>query len=132
MSNKDRLENAMGAMAQGHVGPLFDLMADDIVWRWMGVERWTRSFPGKEIVRQVLFGGATDEMPPGSTVEVRHVHADGSHVIVEHQGRNELADGRRYDNNYCWICRFDGNQIVEVREYMDTQLVTDTFGPEGS
>ncbi len=53
-------------------------------------------------------------------------------VVVEHSGRNELPDGRRYDNHYCWVFRFKDDFIQEVREYMDTQLVTETFGAEGS
>jgi uncharacterized protein len=53
-------------------------------------------------------------------------------VVVEHSGRNELADGRRYDNNCCWVLRFQDELIREVREYMDTQLVTETFGPDRS
>ena len=55
----------------------------------------------------------------------------GDFVVVEHSGRNELSDGRRYDNNYCWVFRFQDGLIQEVREYMDTQLVTETFGPDG-
>jgi ketosteroid isomerase-like protein len=45
---------------------------------------------------------------------------------------DELADGRRYDNNYYWVFRFQDGLIQEVREYLDTQLVTETFGPDGS
>ena len=52
-------------------------------------------------------------------------------MVVEHSGRNELPDGRRYDNNYCWVFRFEEGSIQEVREYMDTQLVTETFGADG-
>ena len=59
---------------------------------------------------------------------MRCIHADGDCVVVEHTGRNETPDGRRYDNNYCWVLRFEDGRIQEVREYMDTQLVTDTFG----
>jgi ketosteroid isomerase-like protein len=53
-------------------------------------------------------------------------------VVVEHSGRNALPDGRRYDNNYCWVFRFHNALIQEVREYMDTQLVTETFGADES
>jgi ketosteroid isomerase-like protein len=71
-------------------------------------------------------------IPPPPTavwrIEVRHVHADGDYVFVEHSGPNEMSDGRRYDNNYCWALRFQNGLIQEVREYMDTQLVTETFG----
>jgi ketosteroid isomerase-like protein len=59
---------------------------------------------------------------------VHRVLADDAHVVVEHAGRNETPDGRQYNNNYCWVMRFDNGLIREIREYMDTQLVMDTFG----
>jgi ketosteroid isomerase-like protein len=105
-------------------------MADDVTWRWMGVNQWTRAFVGKQIVVDKLFGGATETLGPSSSIEVHHVHADGECVVVEHSGRNTLPDGRRYDNNYCWVLRFHDGFIAEVREYMDTQLVTETFGAD--
>jgi uncharacterized protein len=128
--HRARVENIMGAMARGRVGPLFDAMADDVTWRWMGVKQWSRAFEGKQSVMDTLFGGASETLPPSSSVEVHCVHADGEFVVVEHSGRNELSDGRRYDNNYCWVFRFADGLIHEVREYMDTQLVTETFGPD--
>ena len=128
MDNKQRVQHVMGAMSQGRVGPLFETMAEDVTWRWMGVSQWSRSFEGKQAVVDTLFGGVTDTRNPGSSVQVHFVHADGDYVVVEHSGRNALLDGRRYDNNYCWVFRFQNGLIQEVREYMDTQLVTETFG----
>ena len=63
---------------------------------------------------------------------MHHIHGDGDFVVTEHSGRNELPDGRRYDDNYCWVFRFHDGLIREVREYMDTELVTETFGVGGS
>ena len=129
---KQRVRDVMVAMSQGRVGPLFDAMAEDVTWRWMGVDQWSRTFEGKQAVVDTLFAGATDALDPSSSVEVLAIHADGDVVVVEHSGRNELPDGRRYDNNYCWVLRFRSGLIREVREYMDTQLVTDTFGAEAT
>jgi ketosteroid isomerase-like protein len=122
----------MGAMSQGRVAPLLDAMAVDVTWRWMGVNQWSRTFEGKQLVIDKLFGGATETLDPSSSTEVRRIHADGDSVVVEHSGRNKLPDGRRYDNNYCWILRFQNGLIQEVREYMDTQLVTETGGADGT
>ena len=122
----------MDGMSQGRVAPLFDAMAENVVWRWMGVNQWSRTFEGKQLVVDTLFGGARETLSPSSSVEVHRILADGEFVAVEHSGRNELADGRRYDNNYCWIFRFQDGVIQEVREYMDTLLVTETFGPDGT
>jgi ketosteroid isomerase-like protein len=130
VDHRARVENIMRAMAQGRVRPLLDALADDVTWRWMGVKQWSRAIEGKQSVVDTLFGGASETLPRSSKVEVHCIHADGEFVVVEHSGRNELSGGRRYDNNYCWVFRFAGGLIHEVREYMDTQLVTETFGPD--
>jgi ketosteroid isomerase-like protein len=130
VDHKLRVEQVMDAMSRGQVRPLFDAMAEDVTWRWMGVNQWSRSFEGKQIVMDKLFAGAAETLSPSSSVQVHFIHADGDCVVVEHSGRNEMPDGRRYDNNYCWVLRFEAGLIQEVREYMDTQLVTETFGPD--
>ena len=117
-------------MSQGRIAPLIAAMAEDVTWEWMGVSQWSRTFEGKKSVVDKLFGGATETLDPSSRIEVRRIHADGDSVVVEHTGRNQLPDGRRYDNNYCWVFRFQNGLIQEVREYMDTQLVTETFGAD--
>jgi ketosteroid isomerase-like protein len=116
------VQGIMGAMSQGQVGPLFAAMAEDVTWRWMGVSQWSRTFEGKQIVVEKLFGGSAETLSPSSSVGVCCIHADadGDCVVVEHSGRNEMPDGRRYDNNYCWVFRFEEGLIQEVREYMDT------------
>ena len=120
----------MDALSDGSARPLVDAMAEAVTWQWMGVSRWSKTFVGRQSVADTLFGGAPDGSNPLSSVKVHHIHADGDVVVVEHSGRNELPDGRRYDNNYCWVLRFQDGLITEVREYMDTQLVTDTFGDD--
>jgi uncharacterized protein len=127
---KERVRDIMAALSQGRVRPLADALAEDVTWRWMGVRQWSRTFTGRQVVLDTLFAGAEDSLSPSSRVEVRAIHGDGDFVVVEHAGRNELSGGRRYDNNYCWVFRFDGGLIREVREYMDTLLVTETFGPD--
>ena len=96
MDNKQRVLEAMRAMSQGYVAPLLDAMADDVTWRWMGVHQWSRTFEGKQLVVDKLFGGATETLGPSSSTEVHRIHADGDSVVIEHSGRNQLPDGRRY------------------------------------
>ena len=36
-------------------------------------------------------------------------------------------NGLRFDNRYCWVCRFSGDKIVEVRAYLDSALVARLF-----
>ena len=38
-------------------------------------------------------------------------------------------DGDRYDNRYVFILRFEAGLIVEVTEYMDTEMAMRVLGP---
>lgn len=48
---------------------------------------------------------------------------DGDWAIVELRSHATAADGMRFDNRYCWVMRFAGDTIVEVRAYLDSALV---------
>ncbi len=130
VSNKAQTVAIMQAMEKGRLTPFFEAMHEDVIWRWMGTDEWTKSFLGKQAIIETLFGGASNTLGPGSSVEVHHIHGDevGETTVVEHSGHNLLPDGRRYDNNYCWILVWHHGSISHVREYMDTQLVSTTFG----
>jgi hypothetical protein len=52
-------------------------------------------------------------LPQGTQLHVEHALATG--------------DGLRFDNRYCWVCRFEGDKIVEVRAYLDSALVARLF-----
>lgn len=127
LSNRRRMQEILAAMSAGDLGPLFDAMADDIEWSWMGVDAWSRTFRGKGEVLGELFAGVAESLGE-SSVDVHRILADGDHVVVEHTGKSMTRDGRPYRNRYCWVCRLRGGTLVELREYMDTQLVTNTFG----
>ena len=44
------------------------------------------------------------------------------------RGKSGTKSGKRYDNEYCWVYRLSGGKIVEINEYLDTELVTAAFG----
>jgi ketosteroid isomerase-like protein len=53
-------------------------------------------------------------------IDFRNVCADGNTVIVEERMRATLADGKAYDNDYCFVFELKDGLIHRVREYMDT------------
>ena len=78
-------------MSEGRVRPLFDAMAEDVNWRWMGVKQWTRSFNGKQTVVDTLFGGNAETLSPSSSVEV-HQRRDQQlqlALVQEHAQRHD-------------------------------------------
>jgi len=130
IDNKQRMQEIFSAMSNGTLEPLFEAMAEDMKWSWMGTDQWSHTFEGKEAVVNELFGAVKDTLTPSFQVVVHRFVAEGDYVVVEHSGRNTTPDGRRYDNNYCWVCRFAEGKLRELHEYMDTRLVTETFGKD--
>lgn len=54
-------------------------------------------------------------------IAFRGVYADGNAVIVEERMRATLPGGKPYENDYCFVFTVAGDNIREVREYMDTR-----------
>ncbi|WP_219419248.1 nuclear transport factor 2 family protein [Pseudonocardia nigra] len=64
------------------------------------------------------------------TVGFRAVIAEGDTVVVEERMCATLANGRFYDNDYCFVFEVQDGRIRRVREYMDTQRGAKMFGIE--
>jgi uncharacterized protein len=53
-------------------------------------------------------------------IDFRGVYADGNVVIIEQRMGATLANGKAYDNDYCFVFEVKDGLIHRVREYMDT------------
>jgi uncharacterized protein len=57
---------------------------------------------------------------------------DGENVVIEALTDGETADGVRYESPAVFVFETREGLIVSLREYSDTQLATQVFGPAGS
>ncbi|HEY9579069.1 MAG TPA: nuclear transport factor 2 family protein [Rhizorhapis sp.] len=57
--------------------------------------------------------------------------ADGDIVFEEWESQIYGANGELYNNQYCWLLRFEGEEVVAMREYNDTHHAALTFGELG-
>jgi ketosteroid isomerase-like protein len=48
---------------------------------------------------------------------------DGDWAAVELEALSTALNGKPFNNHYCWVTRFAGDRIVEVRAYLDSALV---------
>ena len=76
---------------------------------------------GREAVVRFLTEAFPKLFVSDVSVEFKGCYADGDTVILEERMRATLANGRSYDNDYCFIFTLAGDRISFVREYMDTQ-----------
>src|SRR5690606_30652917 len=57
--------------------------------------------------------------------------ADGDIVFEEWESFIYGANGTLYNNQYCWLLRVEGDDVVEMHEYNDSQHAALIFGPLG-
>src|SRR5580698_718090 len=56
-----------------------------------------------------------------------HTLVSGDWAVVELRSLASAQNGLRFENRYCWVCRFSADKIVEVRAYLDSALVVRLF-----
>ena len=88
------------------------------------------AFVGREACVRDLFRPLYAQFTETQIQDVLSITAEGDLVIVESKSRPmTLANGRTYSNAYCYICRFAGDRLVSVREYLDTAAMDAALDP---
>ena len=129
LANKQALDEAFSSLSQGDSRRFLALMAEDFVWEIPGKSTWSGRWEGKETVREKLFGPLFGQFEGTYTNTPLQMIAEGDLVVVECRGKVATKRGGRYDNTYCYICRFEGSELKELTEYMDTALADEALGP---
>ena len=60
--------------------------------------------------------------PSGITFNITGITAENERVAVEISGEAIHASGETYNNQYHFLLRIKDGKILELKEYMDTQL----------
>ena len=106
-------------------GPAFlENVADNVSWRAMGsANPLGGHYTSKAEVAKNIFGRIIPKMATPMRATVSSVLIAGDWAIVELKGDGTSKRGMKYDQEVCWICRYEDGKIVEARIYMDTALV---------
>jgi ketosteroid isomerase-like protein len=124
-ANKELVAKTWEAFAKGDIKTAFANMSDEISWLIPGnLPNLSGMKKGKNGILEFA-RNAAKTFPNGLKSEVRRVYGDGDAVIVEMTNRGKLANGRDYENEYCFVFEIEAGKIRRVREYVDTQKVKD-------
>jgi uncharacterized protein len=134
MTSDERAHNvrtAFSEMAQGNPGPFLAQLSDDIVYTVIGDTTFSGTFRGRDNFLANVPARLGVALASPLLLHADNVIASGDYVVVQAHGTANLRSGAPYNNVYCFVFRFDGGIVVEVTEYLDTQLVTRAFGVPG-
>ena len=121
--NKRRVEDFFDALNRGDVAALVAAYADDGQLTTMGGTLISGTYSKAQI--QAAAGGIFEAFPQGLRFFVKAMTAEGERVAVEAESDGLHASGQRYSNQYHFLFRFRDGKVVELKEYMDTERVTD-------
>lgn len=110
-------------LESGSGDAFFSHVADDVDWTVQGTHPLAGRYRSKQDFHAHTFARLNRILPGGTQRQVQAVFTDGDWAIVELRSHATAADGMRFDNRYCWVMRFAGDTIVEVRAYLDSALV---------
>ena len=79
-----------------------------------------RPLTGRDAVVPFLTGGLGYFRAGTITWDVHQLVAEGDVAAVAFTRRSLTAAGTPYENEYCLVLRFDGDQIAEAWEHADT------------
>jgi hypothetical protein len=105
----------------------FDHVADDVDWTVEGTHPLAGHYRSKSDFVAHTFAKLAKVLPQGTQLRVEHALVSGAWAVVELRSDATAQNGMRFDNRYCWVCRFANDMIVEVRAYLDSALVARLF-----
>ncbi len=72
-------------------------------------------------------GGIYDVFPDGLRFSITGMVAEGDKVAVEAESEGEHVSGQTYANQYHFLFELKDGKLASLKEYMDTELVTDVL-----
>lgn len=127
--NKAIVTAVYDAMAEGDSRPFVDAMAEEFTWIIEGTGSWSRTWRGRNTVRRELLRPLFDQFATPYRARAERIIAEGDSVVVLAKGEVTTRTGRAYNNSYCFVIRLADGKMVELREYLDTELVAEALEP---
>ena len=126
-ANKALVNKFWEAFSAGRMNDVLDMLTDDATW-WVGGTTLLSGTYTKPAFAKLVEGvGAM--APKGIRVSPKQLTAEGDRVSVEAESYAEISNGRTYQNIYHFMMVVRDGKFCAIREYLDTEHVTATFGP---
>jgi len=125
--NVAQVRDLFKKLETGDGGEFFTHVAEDVDWTVQGTHPLAGHYHSKADFVAHTFEKIGKVLPHGAQLHVEHALVSGDWAIVEMHSLATAKNGLRFDNRYCWVCRFAEDKIVEVRAYLDSALVARLF-----
>jgi ketosteroid isomerase-like protein len=124
-TNKALARKFFDALSRSDVPAIVDAYAEDGRVQTMGNTLISGVFD-KPMITQAA-GKVLGAFPNGIKFVIHEITAEGDRVAVEAESFATHVSGKPYNNKYHFLMRFRDGKLLEFKEYMDTEMVTDVL-----
>lgn len=121
--NKQLVRDFFAIMNRGDVPAIVAAYADDGYLVTMGRTLISGKFTRAQI--EAAAGQIYDVFPQGLTFTIEAMTAEGERVAVEARSQGRHVSGALYSNEYHFLFVFRDGKLAVLKEYMDSERVTD-------
>jgi ketosteroid isomerase-like protein len=126
--NKEVIRNMFAELSKGNADAFIGGLADNVRFTIIGTTKFSGTFNGKqEFINKVLAPLAA-QLEGGLTMTIDNLIAEGDYVAMQARGKSNTKSGGTYNNTYCQVFKLNNGKVQEVTEYLDTEIVTKSFG----
>ena len=127
MITENYVRRIFEGLEQGDGAGFFEHVDDKVDWIVEGTHPLAGHYKSKSDFLAGTFAKLAEVLPRGAQLVVEHLLVKDDQAVVELHSLATAKNGLRFDNRYCWVCRFANDTIVEVRAYLDSALVARLF-----
>jgi ketosteroid isomerase-like protein len=113
--NSELIKEISAQFAMGNLQFCSAYLAEHVKWNILG----SKPVIGKEEVLEVSKMLQLESFP---VVTIKNIVTEGSCVVVESIGEARTKKGKPYNQTYCDVFHFNGQQLQEITTYLDTAL----------
>ena len=124
-SNKTIVTHFFDALNRGDVAFIVDAYAADGCVQTMGNTLISGVFSREQVAASA--GEIFEVFPNGLTFTILNMVGEGDKVAVEATSVGEHISGQTYSNEYHFLFEFQSGKLIRLKEYMDTERVTDVL-----
>jgi uncharacterized protein len=121
--NKQLIQEAFTAWANGDGLAFFNLLADNATWTVMGTCPISGTYVGRQRVIEDALHPQRAKLAGPPTPTVINLIAEGDTVVIQWEGKGTTKGGQPYNNSYCYVVQVENGGILRGTAYLDTELV---------
>ena len=125
MVNYEKVKELFLHLEKNNSSEFFKNVADDVEWKVMGQHPLGGTYINKETFLENTFYRLNKILKDGVILKVKDIFIDESKnvAIVEMESISVTKDDKPFNNIYCWVVHFTGEEITKVHAYVDSVLV---------